>query len=613
MASAGTVTLELDANSVKLIRELQKSKRATKRTATSMRQSMAKTFSSMKRGAAVMAAAFAVAATAMARLTAESFKSIDAIGKQADKLGIATEALVGMQLAAEITGSTAESLVKGLTKMQKAIVDGAAGMTTYTRAFDALNLSARDLIKLSPDQQYMKIARALKNVNTQTERVGAFSDIFGARNSLLLNLNVEALERYRKEADRLGLSLSRMEVKKIEDANDAMLVARRALTGIGNSMAITVAPLLKSLAERFSHIAGETRGFRDVTNQYFRTAVGGAGALVDALRSVGSTWDGIKVSALGALAVWQQAGVFGAINAEFRAFVGPTLLKVLPDGGAEAQAEMDAARERRLEEERALAATITSIEVLKQKLIDAADGPNKFRDAFLAAFDEAEAAAAKFKAPERLVAGVTSVETAMLALGVDTVDILESMSAGFVKSTMRVDEQHDALKKVLAVLLELGEGAGGISLETYNRALAKSFATMFEGIEEIKVKKLGRTTNFAKDAFDQLTVFADQAARNMQDAFAEFLFDPFKDGLDGMLKGFLDVIRRMLAQQAAAQLFGSLSNFFGGNALTEISPASFAPTPRTYFPTYAHGGSVDAGVPIKVGELGTEIFVPGAS
>lgn len=60
------------------------------------------------------------------------------------------------------------------------------------------------------------------------------------------------------------------------------------------------------------------------------------------------------------------------------------------------------------------------------------------------------------------------------------------------------------------------------------------------------------------DKQDEMTVFADQAARNMQTAFADFLFDPFDDGIKGMLKGFVDVIRRMVAEAAAAKIFKAL-------------------------------------------------------
>jgi hypothetical protein len=60
------------------------------------------------------------------------------------------------------------------------------------------------------------------------------------------------------------------------------------------------------------------------------------------------------------------------------------------------------------------------------------------------------------------------------------------------------------------------------------------------------------------DATNEMSTFAEQAARNMQDSFADFLFDPFEDGVRGMLKGFVDVLRRMIAEAAAAQIFETL-------------------------------------------------------
>jgi hypothetical protein len=90
-----------------------------------------------------------------------------------------------------------------------------------------------------------------------------------------------------------------------------------------------------------------------------------------------------------------------------------------------------------------------------------------------------------------------------------------------------------------------------------------------EGLE--KWKKL------SNDTTQSMSEFAKRAAENMQDAFANFLFDPFKDGLKGLLKSFIDTIRRMVAELAAAKFFkylgglsgsggfaGFLGNLFGG-------------------------------------------------
>jgi hypothetical protein len=118
-------------------------------------------------------------------------------------------------------------------------------------------------------------------------------------------------------------------------------------------------------------------------------------------------------------------------------------------------------------------------------------------------------------------------------------------------------------------------------------------------------------------AHDEISVFADQAARNMQSAFADFLFDPFQDGLDGLLKNFLQIIQRMIAEIATVNILGSLfpnsssgvaglSNFVGGLFGGGGRSLSFGGT-------RAGGGPVSSGKAYLVGEDGPEILMAGAS
>ncbi|MCB1871999.1 MAG: hypothetical protein KDI49_08340 [Gammaproteobacteria bacterium] len=103
----------------------------------------------------------------------------------------------------------------------------------------------------------------------------------------------------------------------------------------------------------------------------------------------------------------------------------------------------------------------------------------------------------------------------------------------------------------------------------------------------------------------QMDQFAVQAARNIQSAFADFLFDPFNQGLDGMLLGFVNTIHRMVSELLAQQLLksfftaasgagGGLGDLFGtlaaginhagglaGSGPTRtVSPLLFANAPR---------------------------------
>jgi hypothetical protein len=102
----------------------------------------------------------------------------------------------------------------------------------------------------------------------------------------------------------------------------------------------------------------------------------------------------------------------------------------------------------------------------------------------------------------------------------------------------------------------------------------------------------------AKTTGERMVDYAQQAANNIQDAFAKFLFDPFKDGLKGMLRGFIDVIRQMIAQAAAARILGNTEGFFGA-ILGGLGLGG-----------RAVGGPVSAGNAFIVGERGPEVFVP---
>jgi uncharacterized membrane protein YebE (DUF533 family) len=109
MASAGTVTLNLDANSVKMIRELQKAQRTTKRSSARMRQDFVRAF----KGISVAAGA---AAASMALMTKKAVDFADSIGKTADRIGISTNALQELRFAAQQSGVDLGQFEQALTR-----------------------------------------------------------------------------------------------------------------------------------------------------------------------------------------------------------------------------------------------------------------------------------------------------------------------------------------------------------------------------------------------------------------------------------------------------------------------------------------------------------------
>lgn len=152
--------------------------------------------------------------------------------------------------------------------------------------------------------------------------------------------------------------------------------------------------------------------------------------------------------------------------------------------------------------------------------------------------------------------------------------------------------QLESTRETMQFLTQAFE-AGKISAEQYTEAVQTALGTINEKTEETS------TT---------LEEMAKKAGQNIQDAFAEFLYDPFADGLDGMLKGFGEMLRRMAAEAAAAQIARSLFDWgtTGGGSGSWVGSIVGA----IFGGARASGGDVIGSRSYLVGEQGPEMFVP---
>lgn len=231
-----------------------------------------------------------------------SLKTADALAKTADKIGISTEALAGLQNAAEITGVSQETLNKALVKQQVAVSDYSNGIGLAKREFEQLGFAQDELSKMSADKQFFAIAEALKQVENSTERVNIAYKIYGGRATDLLNtldLGKEGLRKSRKESDLFGTSLSRVDAAKIELANDSMTRIGQVTKGFGLQLTTELAPILTDIAELFIVNAKAAGGFGNVATNLVGDLVMGVGYLGNAWRGMEIIWSGLKVAFAG--------------------------------------------------------------------------------------------------------------------------------------------------------------------------------------------------------------------------------------------------------------------------------------------------------------------------
>lgn len=191
-------------------------------------------------------------------LVAGQLEAVDAAGKLSDRLGITTEKLAGLQHAANLSGVANEQLTGGLEKYLKAVAGAVNGNAELADAFRSLGLDARQLQALQTDQAIGLIADRLNAIQNPAQRAAAAVAIFGKSGQSLLPLLREGssgLAAMDAEARALGLSFSRVEAARVEQANDAISRVKSAAVGAATAVAITLAPAISQVADAATELS----------------------------------------------------------------------------------------------------------------------------------------------------------------------------------------------------------------------------------------------------------------------------------------------------------------------------------------------------------------------
>ena len=117
-----------------------------------------------------------------------SLKTIDANKKLADRLGLTTQQLAGFELASVLAGESVETVQSAFQKLAKNIFEAGQGLSTPLRALQKLRLEARELEKLSFDEQIKLISERFSQLSTQSEKLGVASQLFGRAGQVMVNM-----------------------------------------------------------------------------------------------------------------------------------------------------------------------------------------------------------------------------------------------------------------------------------------------------------------------------------------------------------------------------------------------------------------------------------------
>ncbi|WP_136487876.1 hypothetical protein [Vibrio sp. H11] len=303
MSDIARLTVALYANSAQFVSELDRSNRRAK--------SWSDRVSSSFKTAAVASAAAATAATAaLAVIYKQQASLIDQTAKFADRVGISTEALTQFRHAAELTGVGSKNLDMSLQRMTRRIAEAAQGSGEAAPALRALGLDAQALGNMTPDQQLYALADAFTDVESQSERVRLAFKLFDSEGVGMVNMlagGADGLQSMADEADRLGITLSRVDAAKVEMANDAMYKINAATQGIYQSFTSQLAPIIAEMADGFLRYTQQFGGMNTIIAEGIHSTTQGVGLMADSLHGVeiiikglAVAWDGFKVGFMAA-------------------------------------------------------------------------------------------------------------------------------------------------------------------------------------------------------------------------------------------------------------------------------------------------------------------------
>ena len=289
MAANIAVGFQLTANAAGMsqginagVVELQKLGLAAKQTAGDVR-----VLTGLQLGTAFVSAVRAVA-TSFTQFTAGAAASIDSTNKLSRSLNVTFGELQRLQLAADLSGASSETLANAFTRAQVTITKAAQGSPEAVRGLRSLGLAVDELSGLSATQQFQAIATAIAGIENPAARAASAVSIFGRSGAALLP-TFQELTANLEDADTFFANfrneLTGADATSIEKINDAFTRTQAAVT---QTAALVLAKLEPALTAGARSVQEFLQGL-DIS-AVAASAQGAINGLTTAAQSVGSAF-----------------------------------------------------------------------------------------------------------------------------------------------------------------------------------------------------------------------------------------------------------------------------------------------------------------------------------
>jgi len=192
----------------------------------------------------------------------------DGFDKMSFRLGVSTEFLQELDFAANLAGSSVQSMQTGIRRLSKSASDADRGLVTATEAFADVGVNVKDVNGQLKDAETLfgEVVTGLGNVESSTKRVALAQELLGRSGTELLPIvaaGADAFEDAKKQAHDLGVVMSKDALKASVDYTDAMFRLNSTFKGLKIKFII---PILRQVADTIEEFIANG-GFEQWTTQ----------------------------------------------------------------------------------------------------------------------------------------------------------------------------------------------------------------------------------------------------------------------------------------------------------------------------------------------------------
>jgi hypothetical protein len=190
-----------------------------------------------------------------------AFKSFannaDELSKLSQKTGIAVESLQELKYAAQTSGTSIDSVVMGTRNLSRTITEAADGNKTYCDSFKKIGIKINDIKKLTPEEQFNKIAGAIANIGDPAQKTARAVEFFGRSGTDLLPMLKDGsagLESMRQEFQKCGATIDTNTAQAAEEFNNTLSRLWTSFKAIITIVSARMLPILQWFASLVSDI-----------------------------------------------------------------------------------------------------------------------------------------------------------------------------------------------------------------------------------------------------------------------------------------------------------------------------------------------------------------------